>query len=82
VRLQREQWFAGFLATLEEQPDKDVMHFHRFSGENDIRNALCMQRGNDFQTVSITSIRANGMGEQVMTYQDLVRETKQSYRIF
>jgi hypothetical protein len=41
-----------------------------------------MQRGSDFQTVSITSIKASDMGEQVMTYHDLVRETNQSYRIF
>jgi hypothetical protein len=82
VRLQKEQWFADFLTTLGEQPELDILHFHRLGGEHDSRNALCMQRGNDFQTVSITSIRANDMGEQVMTYQDLVRETKQSYRIF
>jgi hypothetical protein len=41
-----------------------------------------MQRGNDLQMVSITSIRANDAGEQVMTYQDLVRELRQSYLIF
>jgi hypothetical protein len=82
VRLQKEGWFAHFLLTMGEKPELDILHFHRLGGENDSRNALCMQRGNDFQTVSITSIRANDMGEQVMTYQDLVRETKQSYRIF
>lgn len=82
VRLQREQWFDDFLATQTEQPEVDIMQFHRFGGIDDSRNALCMQRGNDLQTVSITSIRANDMGEQVMTYQDLVREIRQSYRIF
>jgi hypothetical protein len=41
-----------------------------------------MQRGNDLQTVSITSVQANDAGEQVMTYQDLVTELRQSYRIF
>jgi hypothetical protein len=41
-----------------------------------------MQRGNELQTVSITSIKSSDIGEQVMTYQDLVRETNQSYRIF
>ncbi len=82
VRLQREQWFDLFLATPVGQPEGDIMQFHRFAGMGNSRNALCMQRGNEFQTVSITSIRANDMGEQVMTYQDLVRETRQSYRIF
>jgi hypothetical protein len=82
VRLQREQWFADFLTIQAEQPAIDILHFHRFSGDDDGRNALCMQRGNNLQTVSITSIRANDAGEQVMTYQDLVRETNQSYRIF
>jgi hypothetical protein len=82
VRLQREQWFDDFLTTQAEQPAVDILHFHRFSGDDDSQNALCMQRGNDFQTVSITSIKASDMGEQVMTYYDLVRETNQSYRIF
>lgn len=82
VRLQREQWFDDFLTTQAAQPATNILHFHRLGGDNDSRNALCMQRGNDFQTVSITSIKANDIGEQVMTYQDLVRETNQSYRIF
>ncbi len=82
VRLQREQWFDDFLPTLGKQPDLDILHFHRFSGDTDSGNALCMHRGNDLQTVSITSIRANDGGEQVMTYQDLIRETRQTYRIF
>jgi len=82
VRLLREQWFARFLVTISQQPEIDILNFHRFTGGDDSRNALCMNRDNELQTVSITSIRANDRGEQVMTYQDLVRETKQSYRIF
>jgi hypothetical protein len=82
VRVQREQWFAHFLATTVDATAADILRFHRFTGSEDSRNALCMNRDNELQTVSITSIRASDKGEQVMTYQDLVRETNQSYRIF
>ncbi|QHT71786.1 NRDE family protein [Rhodocytophaga rosea] len=82
VCVQRELWFTRFLAMQDQQAEADIMHFHRFAGIDDSHNALCMQRGNEIQTVSITSIRANDAGEQVMTYHDLVRETRQSYRIF
>jgi hypothetical protein len=82
VRVQREGWFDDFLATPVGHLEGDIMQFHRFAGIDDSRNALCMQRGNELQTVSITSIKASDIGEQVMTYQDLVRETNQSYRIF
>lgn len=52
----REQWFASFLNKHTTITRKDIIDFHRFSGDGDARNDLRMERDGIYSTVSITNI--------------------------
>jgi uncharacterized pyridoxamine 5'-phosphate oxidase family protein len=52
----REQWFAGFLNNNPRPTQKDILDFHRFTGDGDAANDLLMERSNIYSTVSITSL--------------------------
>ena len=49
------------------------MDFHRSGGRGDWWNNFVMKRGDNLQTVSITSIQKNG--DFHMVYDDLMRES-------
>jgi uncharacterized protein with NRDE domain len=52
----REQWFASFLNGNPHPTQKDILEFHQFTGDGDIRNNLLMEREGIYATVSITSM--------------------------
>jgi len=52
----REQWFAAFLNNHPHPTQKDILAFHRFTGDGDASNDLLMERGDLYSTVSITSM--------------------------
>jgi uncharacterized protein with NRDE domain len=52
----RERWFATFLNRNPHPTQRDILNFHRFTGDGDKANDLLMNRDNTFSTVSITSI--------------------------
>ncbi len=52
----REQWFAEFLNRNPSPTQKDILHFHQFSGNGDKNNDLKMERNGLYSTVSITGI--------------------------
>jgi len=52
----REQWFASFLNDHPTPTQRDILNFHRFTGDGDKQNSLLMTRDGMYTTVSITSI--------------------------
>jgi len=52
----REQWFASFLNNNLHPTQKDILEFHRFTGNGDAANGLLLERGDSYSTVSITSM--------------------------
>jgi len=52
----REQWFADFLNNHPHPTQKDILDFHRFTGDGDAANDLLMERADIYSTVSITSL--------------------------
>ena len=52
----REEWFASFLNRNPHPTQKDILEFHRFTGDGDKHNDLLMEREGVFCTVSITSM--------------------------
>ena len=52
----REQWFASFLNDHPTPTQRDILNFHRFTGDGDKQNDLLMTRDGMYTTVSITSI--------------------------
>lgn len=52
----RENWFARFLNSNPHPTQRDILNFHRFTGDGDAANDLLMSRDNKYSTVSITSI--------------------------
>ncbi len=66
----REEWFSKWL---EQYPSPDrsaILDFHRFTGEGDSHQDLCMNRNNTMLTVSITSMEITS-SQGWMQYQDL-----------
>src|SRR5690349_18724866 len=53
----RERWFATFLNRNPHPTQRDILNFHRFTGDGDKANDLLMSRDNLYSTVSITSIQ-------------------------
>jgi len=52
----RQEWFARFLNSHAHPTQKDILAFHRFTGDGDAANSLLMERGDVYSTVSITSM--------------------------
>jgi len=67
----REQWFARFLSQHPNPTQKDILHFHKFTGDGDAANDLMMNRDCVYSTVSITSMLLTP-DRGSMKYEDLV----------
>ncbi|CAG4990700.1 hypothetical protein DYBT9275_00594 [Dyadobacter sp. CECT 9275] len=68
----RELWFSQWLHSASGQCLEGIRAFHKTAGEADPENAVCMRRGNQFATVSLTSVvRSDEQTE--MIYEDLIR---------
>jgi uncharacterized protein with NRDE domain len=66
----RVQWLESFLKRNPVPSQEDILYFHQFAGDGDRQNALQMERGGLFTTVSITSIML-APDHQNMKYLDL-----------
>ena len=66
----REQWFADFLNDKPHPTQKDILAFHRFTGDGDATNDLLMKRADIYSTVSITSLLITA-DRGSMKYQDM-----------
>lgn len=70
----RESWFEKWIVANPEPSQDSIVAFHRFTGEGDQENDLCMKRGEQMLTVSITSIAVQP-GKGIMQYHDLGSNT-------
>lgn len=57
VIAKREAWFNAWLNDNPMPQQGDILHFHRFTGDGDRSNNLCMSR-EEHSTVSITSLES------------------------
>lgn len=70
---QRAGWFKQWLTDHEAYDQQEIINFHKRGGQGDLWNDFVMKRGDNLQTVSITSIQKNG--DYQMTYEDLLNES-------
>lgn len=75
TRADREHWFQQWLLENPEPGQEEILLFHRFGGHGDGENDLVMQRRNDRQTISITSVLSDGVRKE-MCYEDLIQGKK------
>jgi hypothetical protein len=76
----REQWFAGFLNKTPRITQKDILHFHQFTGDGDRRNDLLMTRDESYTTISITGIQVSA-DRGYMKYIDLLNQRSSEIKI-
>lgn len=69
VIAKRNLWFEEWIHTNSYPSQKDILHFHQFTGDGDSHNDLRMDRGQVF-TVSVTSLALSG-DHALMQYLDL-----------
>lgn len=74
-RLERERWFGQFLQEESNTNGEALMRFHLEGGEGDPENALLMQRGDLYGTVSITQLDWQREGSR-MLYLDTITQQK------
>ena len=67
----RRSWFEKWLSLNPAPEQKDVLEFHRSTGDGDPSTALLMNREDKVLTVSITSLQV-GSGPVRMYYRDLL----------
>jgi hypothetical protein len=70
VVAQRRTWFCQWLARNPAPTVADIRAFHGLAGQEDPHNALRMNRGNGLFTLSLTSIRHENRGSELL-YEDL-----------
>ncbi len=59
VRDQRKAWLKAWLISNPEPDLQEIISFHQFAGEGDVKNDLLMNRDNDLFTVSITGMQVS-----------------------
>lgn len=78
---EREQWFLDFLEKNPNCTEEDVLNFHHFGGNGDVRNNIKMNRENKLKTLSVTQFSISNENFLVR-YQDLQKEKDFVYRVF
>jgi len=68
---QRIGWFKDWLTRYQEYQQTEIIDFHKNGGRGDLWNNFIMKRGDNLQTVSITSIEKSQGFE--MVYEDLLK---------
>ena len=68
---QRIGWFKDWLIRYQEYQQTEIIDFHKNGGRGDLWNNFIMKRGDNLQTVSITSIEKSQGFE--MVYEDLLK---------
>lgn len=67
---QRKAWFRSWLEERTRFDQSEIINFHKYGGRGDLWNNFVMKRGDNLETVSITSIeKAN---EFAVKYEDLL----------
>lgn len=67
----RREWFGAWLRNNPAPGQKDVLQFHRFTGDGDPHNDLLMNRDDSLLTVSITSLQVKD-DHAYLYYQDIL----------
>lgn len=80
VRQRRAQWFTQWLEENKQPVLNDIMDFHQFGGEQDLKNGLVMNRENLVQTLSITAIHKQPAAIE-MHHLDLTTEHRTDHTI-
>lgn len=70
ISQQRKRWFEDWLKSHSTFSQPEIINFHKKGGSGDLWNDFVMQRGDNLQTVSITSIEKTEHFE--MLYEDLL----------
>ena len=68
---QRANWFKAWLNDRVDFNQPDIIEFHKRGGQGDLWNDFVMKRGDNLQTVSITSIEKSA--DFNMIYEDLLK---------
>lgn len=71
VRQRRQAWFSAWLHNNTMPVMEDIINFHRYGGDGDVSNDVCMSRDGIYQTVSITALQLT-KGDNLLQYFDLV----------
>jgi hypothetical protein len=71
VSAKRKGWFEKWLTDKSEFTQKEILHFHRFTGDGDSDNDFTMNRDGKIFTVSITGVEISETKVE-MTYLDLL----------
>lgn len=67
---QRSEWFQSWLKGHDHYSQSDIIDFHKYGGRGDLWNNFVMKRGDNLETVSITSIQKEE--EYHIIYNDLL----------
>ena len=67
----RKTWLEKWLRNYPNYTYKDVLYFHKYSGDGDLANDIQMKRGKDLRTISISSIIKNNNDVEII-HQDLI----------
>ncbi|MBS1576676.1 MAG: NRDE family protein [Bacteroidetes bacterium] len=70
IAKKRKEWFDVWLNSNTSFSQKDILHFHQFTGDGDSHNNLTMNRDGKIFTVSITGIEIFNH-KALITYLDL-----------
>jgi uncharacterized protein with NRDE domain len=54
IRERRAQWFCSFLASKATVSEEEMLHFHRYTEEENAENGLVINRDDALKTLSIT----------------------------
>ena len=76
----REAWFSKFLYLHPVPTQRDILHFHQFTGDGDKPQSLLMTSDGQFTTVSISSILIS-KDRGCMQYIDLLSHTSSEIKI-
>jgi uncharacterized protein with NRDE domain len=77
----REKWFNDFIVKNEENVIENILKFHHFGGDGDIRNDIKMNRDNELKTVSISQFVVN-QDDFLINYEDLQKNQIYNFRVF
>jgi Transport and Golgi organisation 2 len=78
---ERERWFDIFLQENPNYTADDILKFHHFGGNGDVRNNIKMNRENKLKTLSVTQFSIDSENF-VVRYEDLQKDKNFVYRVF
>jgi hypothetical protein len=70
ARAKRDSWFSDWTHSGYPKNTSNILHFHRYGGNGDLRDGLVINRDEKMKTMSITNINVTPAG-MTMIYNDL-----------